>query len=391
MAKRGKKTGFRGVFRLDDGRWLIHATKRINGQKRYTQRILPAAFPIVEAALARQAMLEELAAGGDTEAPLRPTTVADWAERWTAGRVARLKPSSRNRYEIALGDHVLPFLGEIPMADLCRNDVERWVAHVERKLKPDSDERYAHETLGGWWRVFTEFVRDVSADLGLPDPTARVRPPSGDRTPRREKETLSPDGLRSLLETVRDSFPEWHAETFVLALSGMRPGELYALHWEHVDEERGCIHVVRSHWRGEEGSVKGDVGRRVALPSEMAAVLREHRQRQIRDQHPGLESGLVFPASKQRIGKRYGWRRLPGALAKVLGQASEIAELPIRVTPLVLRRTFNTLLSDAGVAGVVLRAQMGHSSKRMTQRYAGVRMERKTAAVDLLLDMLEED
>jgi integrase len=48
----------------------------------------------------------------------------------------------------------------------------------------------------------------------------------------------------------------------------------------------------------------------------------------------------------------------------------------------VLRRTFDTLSLESGVDQVVLRSQMGHSSPAMTSRYAGVRVERKQAAVD---------
>ena len=65
-----------------------------------------------------------------------------------------------------------------------------------------------------------------------------------------------------------------------------------------------------------------------------------------------------------------------------------IAELPVRATPQVLRRTFNTLLLEAGVSEVVLRAQMGHTTRAMTERYAGVHIGRKQDAVEALLDAM---
>ena len=49
--------------------------------------------------------------------------------------------------------------------------------------------------------------------------------------------------------------------------------------------------------------------------------------------------------------------------------------------PQVLRRTFNTLMVEAGVDRIVLRSQMGHCSEEMTERYAGVSVEAKLAAV----------
>ncbi|MCA9628766.1 MAG: site-specific integrase, partial [Myxococcales bacterium] len=72
------------------------------------------------------------------------------------------------------------------------------------------------------------------------------------------------------------------------------------------------------------------------------------------------------------------------ALLKVLRLAGKAAGIPTRIGPQVLRRTVNTSLLEAGVDGVILRAQMGHTSERMTSRYAGVHPEAKVAAIERL-------
>jgi len=105
-------------------------------------------------------------------------------------------------------------------------------------------------------------------------------------------------------------------------------------------------------------------------------VLRDHRQRLIRDQHPGVATGLVFPSERGTV-------RLSQSLAKVHKLACDGAKIDIRVSAQVLRRTFNTLLLRAKVDRITLRAIMGHTSEQMTERYAGVNLEDKRQAVSV--------
>ena len=79
-------------------------------------------------------------------------------------------------------------------------------------------------------------------------------------------------------------------------------------------------------------------------------------------QEPTLTSGLVFATST-------GGVRGQNALGKVLRISAHAVGIPVRVGPQVLRRTFNTLLRLHGVPPEVVRAQMGHTSQAMTDRY----------------------
>jgi site-specific recombinase XerD len=77
---------------------------------------------------------------------------------------------------------------------------------------------------------------------------------------------------------------------------------------------------------------------------------------------------------------------------KVRKQCAELAGIDgIKIGPQVLRRSFNTLLHDAGVSTVVLRSIMGHSSQQMTDCYSGVSMARKQEVVGQLLTMTGQD
>jgi site-specific recombinase XerC len=67
---------------------------------------------------------------------------------------------------------------------------------------------------------------------------------------------------------------------FVLAITlGLRPGELRALTWDHVDLDQGVIHVWRSTRR--DGDTKTPKSRRsLVLPKRAIDALKAHKKRQ---------------------------------------------------------------------------------------------------------------
>lgn len=157
----------------------------------------------------------------------------------------------------------------------------------------------------------------------------------------------------------------------------MRPGGLYALRWSDIDETERVIRIQRAHNRGRIGSTKTDDPREAALTPQLIEILQAQRESLIRRQHPGLAEGLVFPAAN-------GGFRGPQALLPVLGRCSKAAGLDIKVGAQILRRTFNTLAVEANVPREVLRAQVGHVSQAMTDRYAGIHSSAKQSMVELL-------
>ena len=88
------------------------------------------------------------------------------------------------------------------------------------------------------------------------------------------------------------------AALFVLAITlGLRPGELRALRWDHVDLDNGVIYVWRSTKR--DGDTKTPKSRRsLVLPKRAIQALRAHKKRQAAERLIAGETwqdhGLVF-------------------------------------------------------------------------------------------------
>ncbi len=90
--------------------------------------------------------------------------------------------------------------------------------------------------------------------------------------------------------------------------------------------------------------------------------------------HPGMKNNWVFPTEA-------GGMRLPQSAGKVFDLAREHSKIDQRITPQVLRRTFNSLLVKGGVDRIIIRSIVGHNDDRMTALYTGVDLADKQAAV----------
>ena len=375
-----RKTGRPGIHQLPDQRWLIRVTTPhpMTGKQVARRKVLPATLTLNQASVARDELLAELVdeVAGSQLRTSSQNSLGDYATQWLEAKAASVRPRVAEGYRHALTRRILPVLGAMPCADITRADVQAWVVWAEQR-RTARGTTYARDTVQGWWRVASALLRDMAADFELPDPTRRVKPPTTGRRKVREHRTLTQPQLTRLLQVVNAHLPEWHAEVFTLALTGMRPGELYGLQWKDIDLKGGVIHVRKSVSSSPEGPKvllpKTGDPREVAITAPVVEVLRAHRRSQGR-----LDpKAIVFPST-------FGGHRLPSVLLKILGLAGKLAGLPVRVGPQVLRRSYNTLLVERGVDPIVLRSQMGHTTAQMTERYSGVSVASKRAAVEAL-------
>lgn len=373
-----------GIQRLPDGRLRVRATARCpeTGRMKEAQRTLKEGATLEEAMILRDHLKAELSKPPILSQGPQVITVADYAELWLSRKARRWKASTIDKSLQVLESRVLPELGHIFLAQLSRRHISTWIASVESWRK-ENGELYATASVRSWWRVLRGMLRDAYAEGYLEkEITSRLGPPDTGVYGRQEKGTLTSEDLGRLVQAARRFQPRRYAEVVTLAYSGMRIGELYGLHWEDVDFDTKSITIRRSVWRGEVGTTKTGKARHIPCPSLVFEALREHRQGQLKEQTPGLARGIVFPSIE-------GEYRRGTSLKKPLNLLADHLDLPVRVTPQVLRRTFNTLLVAAQVDRIVLRSITGHSSEQMTEHYSGIGVELKRAAIERVFEKKE--
>lgn len=368
----------RGIYRnTSDGRIKL----RLHSP-RQAERTLPAGTPLPEAKAALAALRSELAAEQATTAC--STSLEDYARDWLVSQKSRLRASTYTTYKSSIDHQIVPRLGRLTCSSITRAHVQGLVEAFDAATRPDGSS-YSFETRRSWWRVAKQMLKDMAADQGRLDPTVRVKPPrrcaGGNQ---RETRTLTAAQLRALVRGAQELFPDRYPEIATLAFSGLRAGELYALRFEDVDLERRSLYVRHSVSRGEVNETKTGDPRLVVVPGLVTAAIRDHRKRMMAGDHPGLDSGLVFPSD-------VGSHRVANSLRKPLELLRERLALDVHLSPQVLRRTYNTLLVAAGIDRIVLRAMMGHTTEAMTGRYAGIGYDLKDQAASTLEQLVGKE
>ena len=140
------------------------------------------------------------------------------------------------------------------------------------------------------------------------------------------------------------------------AFTGLRLGELLALHWEDVDFEADAIRVRRNYTAGREGTPKSGRGRAVPMMEEVAQALARIGQREtfVGDQD------LV---SCDPLGRHLAYKSLSQRYKKALARAN-LRQVRFHD----LRHTFGThAIRHADPREVM--EWMGHADLAMTQKY----------------------
>lgn len=373
-----------GCYREADKIVIRVRCKDLEGKEKTKTERVAGTTPLDEVDLRRAEMLVELV--GEVRgaaAPKKPQAPSfnGYVERWLEGKEAALRASSADVYVNVLASHILPKLGPVPVTEIRRETVQEWCVWAADRINKWG-RFYAQATLDKAWAVLGVVLRDAAADYDIPDPTRRVRKPKS-LAPRgrvRPGVFLPEDQLHKLLDTIREHYPEWEAEIIASLVWGLRPGELYALTWPKIDFGAGVVTVDEAVWRGEVDATKTDDPRTLPLLPELADLLQAHRQRMLRQQHPGLATGIVFPAA-------HGGYRGPSSTCKMLHSAARRAGLDKRAALYDFRRMCNNAMRQGGVDRVVLRALMGHTTEEMTGRYSRGTLEEKTAATSNVVSL----
>src|SRR5262249_55544011 len=157
---------------------------------------------------------------------------------------------------------------------------------------------------------------------------------------------------------------------YLVALLGLRQGEVVGLRWQDVDlsigrlEVRQALQRVRGRYELVDPKTEGS-RRPVKLPPTVVVRLREHRARQaaerLRAERWSGEWGLVFTTPS---GGPLNARVVLAAFQRKLSEAG----LP-KVRFHDLRHACSSLLQAGGISPKVVQEQVGHADLSMTLRY----------------------
>ncbi len=311
-----------------------------------------------EAALAR--LLAEVRSGGppvDSSVTVKDFLLG-WLDRYTG-----LAGTTRERYSELLRLHVIPRIGHLRLDRLRPVHLE----DLYRALQEPRDRGGAG--LSGTTALQVHRVLHRAFTVGMRWGLLSRNPADYVQAPRKTTQEITlPDAGTVLRLLVALEGTRLHAPVALVAMTGLRRGEVLALRWADVDLEAGTMAVVRSLEQTREGLAFKDLKnprsrRRLPLPPAAVALLRAHRKAQAEER---LQAGrgwadhdLVFPGP---LG--HPWP--PGAFTTAFRKAVARAGLRLRFHD--LRHLVATTMLTSGADVRTTAGVLGHADPATTLR-----------------------
>jgi integrase len=283
-----------------------------------------------------------------TYRPKTTLTCCEFVEtQWKPSLLPTFKRSTSRGYVFLLRKYLIPFFGDLGLADINRQMIQGFVAQISKSLAPKSV-ALAKNCLSK--------VLSTAVEWGY----IQANPATGVRLPtnsiQQERIALTPEQLRKLIEELEEPYKSM---VLTAALTGLRRGELFALRWNAVDFERKEIRVRESVYEGHFSAPKTRSSiRSIPIGEVLEQVFRNLRQKN------APSNGLVFASQKGTP------LRPENILKRIIHPACQCLGLP-KVGWHNLRHTSATLLHEHEPLRVA-QAILGHSDLQTTLGYTHV-------------------
>lgn len=332
-------------------------------------------FESVEEAVAwRSTVVSELASG--THVPPSELTVKQAVESWLLGQ--RIRPKTMSAYVTSLRP-LVDALGDKRVQQVTKDDIEKVVQSL-----------LAGTSAMGTWRAPEKLIKNKKevrskwAATSINPMLARTRSIFDDLvnqgivvrnvaalvkslpTEKATMQTLDADQVAQLLAATSSS-P--FAIAWLLAIYGLRRGEILALTWNSVDFDAGTITIDASRIPIAGGSSTGATKTRTStrtlpMPADLTRALKAERKRQ---RELRLELGSLWPGLDNVVLDGAGNAPHPDTLTHAWADALSTAKLPhVRLHD--ARHSCATLMHMRGVPVAVIAAWLGHQDAGFTLR-----------------------
>lgn len=346
-----KRSGQEGQVFLRNGKWVGRYYVDVFGQEERTRKAVVLGskkeFTKTAAKVKLKALLtvEGVNTVEHLERSLTPaepaTTFNDVADAWESKRLPTLKESTRWSAPLLLKKHLRPYFGPMPLETIKTGVVNDWITTLNGELKP--------KTVHNMWKLFRSIMNWQAQQN---DESPRKWYPTLPTIPEYEQRWFTQDEMKRL---VRAAAGQYRVLFHLAGFSGLRAGELFGLHVEDIHLGRGVVRVRRSVWRGIEVSTKTKRGfRDVLIDSVTVGMLKVHLS--------SRTSGRVF---QTRNGTPLDTSNV---LSEVLHPLCDNLSIP-RGGMHAFRHGRVSHLQANNVPGDFTKAQVGHSSLRMTSNY----------------------
>ncbi len=331
--------------------WVARYSEDVTGPKgevRHIRRaeVLGTVAEIPTLRQAEQLLAERLRLVNSSEyRPSSSQTLRDYAENcWLPEVLPTLKYSTKKNYLYFLRVHLYPTFGEMQLRLITRDAVQLFLGS---KLRSGLSWRTVKSLRTAFGTIM---AAAEAAELIPSNPVRKTRFPR--RGPMKQRAVIAPEKVRAFL----DALPEPSGSlAWLLALTGLRIGELLAVRWRSVDLERGTLRVIETVYDGHFDEPKTQRSQRsVPLSTKTIQILVARKPALVNPE------ALVFAT---RTGTPFDRHNLTNKQLK-----PTCKKLGLKgVSWHWLRHANATLLDAVGTPLGTVQALLGHSSSEITR------------------------
>jgi integrase len=271
--------------------------------------------------------------------PKKIPTFEEYSKGWLATYVVNNnKISEQEKKESILRIHLNPFLGKLPFNEITTHKVELFKASKVACYNP--------KTINNMLAVMGKCLRCAYEEYELESKLPKIQLM---KTTDPDFDYLSIEESELLLKYANGV---WQDMILVALKAGLRLGELLALDWNDLNFVSKIITVRRSMYKGSPGSTKTHKVRVVSMTDDIIRVLGTKKDK----------AGYVFKDSSGDPIKDH-------TAARNIHRICKLANIRL-VRWHVLRHTFASHLAMAGTPMRVIQDSLGHTTQKMTMRYA---------------------
>ena len=301
-------------------------------------------------------------------------TVGQYATAWLEDRCTRdphdpqaLRPSSVKDYRLLLANHIVPGLGDVPLAELNAAHVETWYRRMGARKIPRARAK-AYSLL----RTILNSAKN-DPDVSLAENPAHIK--GAGRVPRSTQ--IHPATLEELATITAAMADELRLAVQLGAWCALRYGEVFELRRKDIDTAQGVVRIRRAVvWtKGEvtNDRPKTSAGvRDVTIPPHLLPMVSDHLGRHVQ----GGQESLLF---HDRSG-----RNLRPSEFQPAWHAARAAAGRDDLKFHHLRHTGAVLAAQSGATLADLMGRLGHTTPAMAMIYQHTAADRDRLIADRL-------